>query len=73
MLLFTDENNRKKKSRGQVHGDLETEFSLKHEPGKTPPKWIKDQETSQCMLCGTGFTFTRRRHHCRSCGKVRLC
>eukprot|EP01006_Ploeotia_vitrea_P034072 TRINITY_DN65700_c7_g3_i1.p1 TRINITY_DN65700_c7_g3~~TRINITY_DN65700_c7_g3_i1.p1 ORF type:complete len:613 (-),score=263.34 TRINITY_DN65700_c7_g3_i1:298-2136(-) len=30
------------------------------------PKW---QEGDKCALCGEEFTFFRRRHHCRRCGK----
>jgi len=32
--------------------------------------WIPDSETDKCMLCGDRFTALRRRHHCRSCGKL---
>jgi FYVE zinc finger len=38
--------------------------------GKTAPKWIPDAEALKCMQCETPFSFTRRRHHCRTCGKV---
>jgi hypothetical protein len=33
------------------------------------PKWAADDETTECMLCGIPFSFLRRRHHCRRCGK----
>jgi len=33
------------------------------------PKWAADDDASECMLCGIPFTFIRRRHHCRRCGK----
>eukprot|EP00475_Leptophrys_vorax_P023372 TRINITY_DN319_c0_g1_i1.p1 TRINITY_DN319_c0_g1~~TRINITY_DN319_c0_g1_i1.p1 ORF type:complete len:276 (+),score=61.57 TRINITY_DN319_c0_g1_i1:670-1497(+) len=32
--------------------------------------WVPDSETDMCMLCGDRFTTLRRRHHCRSCGKL---
>ena len=41
------------------------------ELGKRAPVWVKDQETSMCMLCSMAFSMIRRRHHCRACGKVR--
>lgn len=38
--------------------------------GTTPPQWIPDSQAAACMKCGSKFSFTRRRHHCRACGKV---
>uniref|UniRef100_F6XJ86 Lateral signaling target protein 2 homolog n=1 Tax=Monodelphis domestica TaxID=13616 RepID=F6XJ86_MONDO len=35
-----------------------------------PPAWVPDQACLHCMACQTPFSFTRRRHHCRSCGKI---
>ncbi|XP_005288254.2 zinc finger FYVE domain-containing protein 16 isoform X1 [Chrysemys picta bellii] len=47
------------------------------EPVKTPlvlgqkqPPWVPDSEAPNCMNCQVKFTFTKRRHHCRACGKV---
>ncbi|NXU88558.1 ZFY16 protein, partial [Xiphorhynchus elegans] len=47
------------------------------EPLKTPaalswkqPLWVPDSEAPNCMNCQVKFTFTKRRHHCRACGKV---
>ncbi|KAM6391498.1 zinc finger FYVE domain-containing protein 16 [Rhynochetos jubatus] len=34
------------------------------------PLWVPDSEAPNCMNCQVRFTFTRRRHHCRACGKV---
>ncbi|NXD29073.1 ZFY16 protein, partial [Spelaeornis formosus] len=34
------------------------------------PLWVPDSEAPKCMSCQAKFTFTRRRHHCRACGKV---
>ncbi|KAM9367694.1 zinc finger FYVE domain-containing protein 16 [Phaethornis superciliosus] len=34
------------------------------------PLWIPDAEAPNCMNCQVKFTFTKRRHHCRACGKV---
>ena len=33
-------------------------------------KWHRDAEHPECEICGISFTITRRRHHCRFCGKV---
>ena len=38
--------------------------------GKVAPVWRPDSDTMTCMQCEIPFTFTRRRHHCRACGKV---
>ncbi|XP_060621623.2 lateral signaling target protein 2 homolog [Anolis sagrei] len=35
-----------------------------------PPEWVPDSTCSHCMACRQPFTFLRRRHHCRSCGKI---
>lgn len=35
-----------------------------------PPQWIPDEQSSYCMSCRVSFTFVRRRHHCRNCGKL---
>ncbi|XP_049685311.1 lateral signaling target protein 2 homolog isoform X3 [Accipiter gentilis] len=36
------------------------------------PEWVPDSTCSQCSACRSSFTLLRRRHHCRSCGKVGL-
>lgn len=38
--------------------------------GKVAPTWVPDADASSCMECASRFTFTKRRHHCRACGKV---
>lgn len=40
--------------------------------GHVAPVWIPDSQAPTCMSCDLRFTFTKRRHHCRGCGKV-LC
>lgn len=41
-------------------------------PSTEPPEWIPDEQSPHCMACKVSFTFVRRRHHCRNCGKVLL-
>ncbi|KAL1783779.1 zinc finger protein FYVE domain-containing protein 16 isoform X1 [Sigmodon hispidus] len=38
--------------------------------GQKQPIWVPDSEAPNCMNCQVKFTFTKRRHHCRACGKV---
>ncbi|XP_023148901.2 zinc finger FYVE domain-containing protein 16 [Amphiprion ocellaris] len=40
------------------------------ELGSRQPAWVPDSEAPNCMHCYQRFTFTKRRHHCRACGKV---
>jgi FYVE zinc finger len=32
-------------------------------------KWVRDEDVKGCRGCSKKFTRTRRRHHCRSCGR----
>eukprot|EP00756_Hemistasia_phaeocysticola_P007349 Hpha_TRINITY_DN14228_c0_g2::TRINITY_DN14228_c0_g2_i1::g.22826::m.22826 len=38
--------------------------------GERREHWVSDHAAPECQLCGQGFTVTRRRHHCRRCGRV---
>uniref|UniRef100_A0A4W5RSL1 Lateral signaling target protein 2 homolog n=1 Tax=Hucho hucho TaxID=62062 RepID=A0A4W5RSL1_9TELE len=35
-----------------------------------PPDWVPDEECDSCITCRAPFTVIRRKHHCRSCGKI---
>lgn len=37
-----------------------------------PPDWVPDEVCSYCTACKAPFTVIRRKHHCRSCGKVMI-
>ena len=41
-----------------------------HIIGEAAPLWVPDERVTKCQLCHTAFTFTKRRHHCRACGKA---
>ena len=36
----------------------------------TKEKWMDDSKAQSCSLCGTPFTLSVRRHHCRHCGLI---
>ncbi|GAB5036888.1 Hypothetical protein NocV09_05300010, partial [Nannochloropsis oceanica] len=33
-------------------------------------EWVRDEAYEACMACASEFTLTRRRHHCRRCGRL---
>ncbi|XP_063313759.1 lateral signaling target protein 2 homolog isoform X2 [Pelobates fuscus] len=35
-----------------------------------PPEWVPDEACNVCTACKAPFTVIRRKHHCRSCGKI---
>ncbi|XP_026709247.1 zinc finger FYVE domain-containing protein 9 isoform X1 [Athene cunicularia] len=41
--------------------------------GEVAPVWVPDSQAPNCMKCEARFTFTKRRHHCRACGKPQDC
>eukprot|EP01065_Artemidia_motanka_P043852 TRINITY_DN6153_c0_g1_i1.p1 TRINITY_DN6153_c0_g1~~TRINITY_DN6153_c0_g1_i1.p1 ORF type:complete len:377 (+),score=102.71 TRINITY_DN6153_c0_g1_i1:58-1131(+) len=64
-------------SRGSEAGDFRSPRSDPQTPAKVgglSPRlqtlWQADSVAHSCHECASGFTFVRRRHHCRSCGRV---
>ncbi|NWX35796.1 LST2 protein, partial [Notiomystis cincta] len=49
-----------------------TELAAKARDGdfEDPPDWVPDEVCSYCTACKAPFTVIRRKHHCRSCGKI---
>ncbi|KAG9469754.1 hypothetical protein GDO78_019737 [Eleutherodactylus coqui] len=52
---------------GQYGGPASKPFTTL---GEVAPVWVPDSQAPNCMKCEARFTFTKRRHHCRACGKV---
>uniref|UniRef100_A0A7S2RPC1 Ankyrin repeat and FYVE domain-containing protein 1 n=1 Tax=Mucochytrium quahogii TaxID=96639 RepID=A0A7S2RPC1_9STRA len=36
----------------------------------SPPTWVEDSQASECEACGSTFSVTHRRHHCRHCSSL---
>ncbi|ESO10047.1 hypothetical protein HELRODRAFT_167891 [Helobdella robusta] len=53
---------------------LNIDSSLDSSKRKTQEKdivsWASDKDVNLCMTCGRSFLLTRRRHHCRLCGRI---
>ncbi|XP_072545651.1 lateral signaling target protein 2 homolog isoform X2 [Salminus brasiliensis] len=49
-----------------------TELAAKARDGQfeDPPEWVPDEACNSCIACKAPFTVIRRKHHCRSCGKI---
>ncbi|XP_028251201.1 lateral signaling target protein 2 homolog isoform X2 [Parambassis ranga] len=49
-----------------------SELAAKAREGKfeDPPDWVPDEACNSCIACKAPFTVIRRKHHCRSCGKI---
>ncbi|KAJ7990757.1 hypothetical protein DPEC_G00290220 [Dallia pectoralis] len=49
-----------------------SELAAKAQEGQfeDPPDWVPDEDCSFCIACKAPFTVIRRKHHCRSCGKI---
>eukprot|EP00756_Hemistasia_phaeocysticola_P001694 Hpha_TRINITY_DN11182_c0_g1::TRINITY_DN11182_c0_g1_i1::g.27964::m.27964 len=43
---------------------------MPQQTGLRRARWMPDKAAKACPLCGAGFGFFRRRHHCRACGRV---
>eukprot|EP01135_Chromosphaera_perkinsii_P012404 Nk52_evm15s2657 gene=Nk52_evmTU15s2657 len=49
--------------------DLQRELArLKESEQKI--RWETDAEAAECRKCSSNFSVTRRRHHCRQCGRI---
>jgi len=57
-------------SEGSMPLNSSVNVSSACELGNVAPVWVPDASAPRCMHCNCRFTFTRRRHHCRACGKV---
>uniref|UniRef100_A0A8C5G4D3 Lateral signaling target protein 2 homolog n=1 Tax=Gouania willdenowi TaxID=441366 RepID=A0A8C5G4D3_GOUWI len=49
-----------------------SELAAKAQEGQfeDPPDWVPDEDCNSCIACKAPFTVIRRKHHCRSCGKI---
>ncbi|XP_072563507.1 lateral signaling target protein 2 homolog isoform X2 [Paramormyrops kingsleyae] len=81
--LELESNNKPKNGPGLLNAVLEdcslcqetitsSELAAKARDGQfeDPPDWVPDEVCSHCTACKAPFTVIRRKHHCRSCGKI---
>ncbi|KAG0721170.1 Myotubularin-related protein 3 [Chionoecetes opilio] len=55
---------------GQESGVSDTSWEAVEEGDARPTLWVPDHAVDSCMGCNTQFWIGRRKHHCRSCGKI---
>jgi len=48
----------------------EASFAASFAPNSSCTAWMPDEAAHACMHCNRIFTFYRRRHHCRTCGRL---
>ncbi|MBN3318248.1 LST2 protein, partial [Atractosteus spatula] len=78
-----DDRDKQRKGQGRRSAALEdcalcqetvssSELAAKARDGQfeDPPDWVPDEACSYCTACKAPFTVIRRKHHCRSCGKI---
>lgn len=59
------------RSQDDEQGSLcSTEVSWEAVEEPMPTLWVPDHAVSHCMGCHNQFWLGRRKHHCRSCGKI---
>merc|ERR1711871_11713 len=56
-------------SEDNTEDDISSEYSFHLAPRKIS-KWIKDESVNQCYSCSENFSIFKRKHHCRSCGRI---
>jgi len=60
---------------GEENVEAHRERSIVDDIGDFRPQWESDDSSPFCSKCTVPFSFFRRRHHCRGCGKLfcKLC
>ncbi|KAG5285171.1 hypothetical protein AALO_G00000330 [Alosa alosa] len=84
MATKSDQGDNDKQKKGPVRSGLLEDCVLCQESSSSsdvtakahdeqvedPPEWVPDDACSSCVSCKAPFTVIRRKHHCRSCGKI---
>ena len=60
-------------SRGFSNSFIEDETQCNPESlyPQFPQYWVKDEIVDHCYNCKSYFSWMTRKHHCRSCGKIK--
>jgi len=61
--------NREDPQYNEEHSSFE-QFKSQDQLAEEKPEWLPDGKAIACSGCQEPFTFLKRRHHCRGCGKV---
>merc|ERR1719315_111904 len=68
--VMTDEEGAVDGRSGVESTTSEISWEALDEGEARPTLWVPDHAATACMGCNTQFWFGRRKHHCRSCGKL---
>ncbi|CAD5116306.1 DgyrCDS5212 [Dimorphilus gyrociliatus] len=69
--LQEDLNNSECVQRDFVKLSQSLQIELERERAKqTEVRWQNEEDIDECNKCKTTFTVTRRKHHCRHCGRI---
>lgn len=54
----------------QTSAEAFRRLTLKGGAAQSKEWWMPDASAKECSGCGSAFTMTRRKHHCRCCGQI---
>jgi len=62
----------KERDKALESGDIAVTIDLQTSSSdfELAPVWVGDDAVKSCMVCTKKFSLMKRRHHCRSCGKL---
>ena len=70
VIAVRNERRQQEASRRRAEGDVKFASWHEYQSAKYGVVWEDDKDVRECRECARPFTLLRRRHHCRSCGKI---